>query len=81
MDEAILKGKVARILSEVMGFPEDQIDEGSSPDTVESWDSLKHMHLILALEEQFEVHFTDEKIVEMLSVASIITALNEHISS
>ena len=81
MDEASLEGKVARILSEVMGIPEDQIDEQSSPDTVENWDSVKHMYLILALEEQFEVHFTDEKIVEMLSVKSIIAALNDYISS
>ncbi len=77
MDQESPKGKVARILSDVMGISEDQIDDGSSPDTVESWDSLKHMNLVLALEEEFGVQFSDEKIVEMLSVAQIVEAVHE----
>ena len=35
VDQESLKGKVARILSDVMGISEDQIDEGSSPDSAD----------------------------------------------
>ncbi len=73
-----MKDKVLRIVSQVMGIPLEQVDEDSSPDTVESWDSLKHMNLILALEEGFNMNFTDNEIVEMLSVGIIMETLKEH---
>jgi acyl carrier protein len=60
-----------------MGVPEQEIGDESSINTVEVWDSLKHMNLVLALEEEFGVQFSDEKIVEMLSVAQIVEAVHE----
>ncbi len=55
----------------------DEINENSSPDTVKNWDSLQHMNLILALEEEFKISFSDKEIVEMLSVGIIIETLKE----
>jgi len=72
-----MKDKVFKILSQIMEVPVDHLNEDSSPDTVEKWDSLKHMNLILALEEEFEIQFKDEEIVEMLSVGLIVLTLNE----
>ncbi len=71
-----LKEKVIQIVSNVMGLGPDQISEESSPESVEAWDSLKHMKLTLALEEEFNVRFTDETIVGMLSVGLIIEAVS-----
>ncbi len=60
-----------------MDVPVEHITEDSSPDTVEKWDSLKHMNLILALEEEFDVQFSDDEVVEMLSVELILLTLKE----
>lgn len=69
--------RVRKIVSQVMGIPVEQINEESSPDTIEGWDSLKHINLILSLEEEFKVQFKDEQIVEMLSVGLIVAVLSE----
>jgi acyl carrier protein len=60
-----------------MNVPIEQLDDDSSPDTVANWDSLKHMNLILALEEEFAVAFSDDEVVEMLSVKSIVEILSK----
>lgn len=70
-----MKAKVFKIVGQIMQVPANQLNEESSPDTVEKWDSLKHMNLILALEEEFNIQFTDTEIVEMLSVGLILEAL------
>ena len=75
-----MKERVYTVLSQVLGIPESQITDDSSPDTIQSWDSLKHMNLILALEEEFGVHFTDQQIVELLNVSLIIMTLQELLS-
>ncbi len=72
-----MRDRVFKIVSQVMNVPVEQLNEDSSPDNVENWDSLKHMNLILALEEELNFTFSDEEIVEMLSVATIIETLKE----
>jgi acyl carrier protein len=71
-----MKQRVLRIASDVLGAPIEQLDGSSSPDTVESWDSLNHMNLVLALEEEFEVQFSDDQIVELLSIDAMVDALS-----
>ncbi len=63
-------------MSLVLEIPNENIDDGSSPDTIESWDSLRHMNLIVALEEKFKIQFTDEEIVEMMSFSIIESIIN-----
>ena len=36
------------------------INEDSSMDTMPNWDSLRHMNLVLALEDEFKVAIPDE---------------------
>lgn len=69
--------KVTKIISQTMGVPDNQLDEDSSPETVEVWDSLMHMNLVLALEEEFGVQFSDEQIMQMLDVKLITATLRE----
>jgi len=70
-----MKDKIFSIISKVMQIDSTELSDDSSPDTVAAWDSLKHMNLILALEEAFNVNFTDTEIIEMLSVDKIVKTI------
>ena len=59
----------------------DKINENSSPDTIELWDSLKHMNLVIALEEEFNVQFDTEDIPELTLLSQIITILKQTTSN
>jgi acyl carrier protein len=72
-----MKDKVIAVVSRVMNVPAAELNEDSSPDTVRGWDSLKHMNLVLALEEELGVQFSDTQIVEMNSVGLILEILKE----
>lgn len=60
-----------------MNVPLEQVSEDSSPDTISGWDSLAHMNLVLALEEELRVEFTDVQIVDMLNAKLIMMAVAE----
>ena len=49
-----------------------KIDIKSSMSTIEEWDSLKQMDIILNLEEKFNVEFADIDIIELTSVALFV---------
>ena len=67
-----MRDKVFDTISKVLEVTVDEIELTSSPDTLASWDSLKHMNLILALEEEFGVMFDDDQIVNMVKVDVIL---------
>jgi acyl carrier protein len=72
-----MKERVYKVISQVFNVPIEKINEESSPDNIETWDSLKHMNMVLALEEEFNVQFGEEQIFEMLNVGLIIEILKE----
>ena len=58
--------KLKQIFADVFGVDSNSIDENSSVDTIEKWNSFNHMKLVLALEEQYDVKFQMDQTIEML---------------
>ncbi len=75
-----MEDRIKRVMSTILGVDEALINENTSPSTVKRWDSLKHMNLILAIEEEFEIKLSDEDIIEMLNFKLICMILKQHIS-
>jgi acyl carrier protein len=76
-DSTTTRPRVVRAVSQIMGVPEQQVTDTSSADSLDSWDSLRHMNLMLALEEEFGVKFSDEQIMTMSSVKRIVAGIDE----
>jgi len=70
------KDRIINVMSSVFGVSIDDIDDTSSPDTIESWDSLKHINLIIALEEEFSVDLSDEDVVDLINYKLIFHKLS-----
>ena len=66
-----LENRMKYILSVVFEIPANEIHDDSSPDTIHLWDSLKHMNLVIALEEEFDTEFIEDEILEMMNYALI----------
>lgn len=73
-NETLLKNTVAGVL----GISPDDISDDSSMDNLHEWDSVKHLNLVLAIEEVFGVSMTEEQSLEMLSFPLIKLVLSEH---
>ena len=70
-----MQNRIKQVMSNVLNISVDSIKNSSSPDNIESWDSIKHMNLIIALEEEFEIQFNDSEIVDSMSYALILDIL------
>ena len=77
MDKRDLKEKIINVMSVVFEVDETEINEDSSADTIEKWDSLRHLNLILALEEEFGVSIPDEEVGNMVNYKIIYHVINE----
>ena len=71
--------RIKKVMASVFGISESDIDENASPATIEQWDSLRHMNLVLALEDEFGVSFSDEDIVQMMNLKLLAITIKERL--
>ena len=61
-----IEAKLKSIVATVMGIPESMISTDLSPDLLEKWNSLRHMNLVTAVEEEFNIVFEYDEIVQVM---------------
>ena len=78
MEQAVeLDEKVKAVLAEVLQVPPAIITDDLAMQDVDAWDSLKHMELIVSLENTFGLQLSFDEIVNMQSVGDIKRVLEE----
>lgn len=72
---------VKSVLASVLEVDADQIDDESSMDTIATWDSLRQMNLVLALEEAFAVSIPDDDAANATSYKLLVLVLDEQLAT
>ncbi len=67
---------VREIMVDVLDADEVDINENTTADDVETWDSLSHIRLIVAIERKFHVKFKNSEIESMMNVGDLIKTLD-----
>jgi acyl carrier protein len=72
-----MSNTIRLVMSQVLQVEPEEISAESSPESIERWDSLKHMQLIMALEDELGIQFPDEAIPELLTFGAIEKMIGE----
>jgi len=78
MDEVL--EQVRQIAADVFVVPVETIGLESSPETIEVWDSLKHINLIMALEQAFDLEIVPEEMAEIKSIGDAARIVQSKLS-
>jgi acyl carrier protein len=73
-----MRERIRETMATVFELPLAQIPDDASAQSVEGWDSLRHLELMLELEMTFGVRLPAEEVPELVSVGAIEDALREH---
>ena len=74
-----MENRIKKVMGDIFNIDVNSINDKSSTDSIENWDSLKHMNLLVALEEEFDVEFDDVDLENLLNFQLIHTAIRERI--
>lgn len=69
--------KLIDVLSKTLNTPPEQITIESDTTNIQSWDSLAHMNVIFAIEDCFDIQFTDEELENSTSVKQLLEIINK----
>ena len=61
-----------------MDVPESEINDQTSPENIESWDSFHGLVLVDELENNFNIKFTIEEITDVQNVGDIKRHIKNH---
>jgi acyl carrier protein len=72
-----MEEQVKRIMADVLDLDDGAIDESTARENVDTWDSMKHITLCLALEEEFKVSFDVQEIEAMTTYPDVLDVLQQ----
>lgn len=74
--EEIIKD-VNNIFIEVLDNEDIVISESTNSEDIDDWDSLNHIHLVVAIEKHFKIRFTSKEIQAWKDVGEMIINMQE----
>ena len=75
----LAEAKLKQFISSVLHVPVEKINSDTSMDTIEKWDSLQHMNLVLALEDAFNIFIPDDEAANITSYPLIKLVIKEQL--
>lgn len=70
-----IKQRIKSVISRT--FKLDQVPDDVSQDNCENWDSLRHLNLVVDLEQEFDISIEPEEIAVMKSFQDIVKIVND----
>ena len=69
--EAQIEKRIKTVLAAVFNILVQDINDDMSTETLTNWDSLRHMNVVVALEEEFSIRFDEVDIGKMMNYATV----------
>jgi acyl carrier protein len=73
----MLRERLRTIIAAELDLPEGSVPIDASAETLEQWDSLGHMKVIMAVEQELGVRFATAEIPGLASIDKLAAALAE----
>lgn len=70
--------KLYNLIAKVLNVPVSEINDKSSPESIESWTSFNGYVLLYELETSFNVKFSIDEAMDVKNVADVKRHLNNH---
>ena len=80
MENDIIDQKLWETINDVFGLKLTSPDTSLSQENLDAWNSLGHLNLIMALEENFEVYFSAEDVMSMQNYEVLHQKLTQALS-
>jgi acyl carrier protein len=75
MDRKKILLQVQQIFEDILDVQNLEIDEATTANDVEEWDSLTHIQLVVGIEKHFKIKFTSKEILSWENVGKMVDSI------
>jgi len=69
------------IVADVLSLDEDEVDGALTPEKTEYWDSMAHLTLVTAIEQECGINLTMDEVQSIESVDDMYTIVQKHMEA
>jgi acyl carrier protein len=73
--------RLVSVFAAVFRVRPDRVHPGLAPTDVERWDSVGHVMLVTAIEQQFSIQFDVDEIMEFTNFQAILSAIERRMAA
>ncbi|MGH2344003.1 MAG: acyl carrier protein, partial [Chloroflexota bacterium] len=77
--EAAVRDVIRQVLAEMFGLTVAEVGDAFSMADELAWDSLRHLTVIVTLEDQFGVNYTSQEIPQMTNLSELTRVTTDHL--
>ncbi len=71
--------RIKKIMSVAFEIPLENITEEATVHSISKWDSLNHMKLVIALEDEFKIKFDQEEMLTLINFRIISATISSYL--
>lgn len=75
MERKEIYQKLTEVFCDVLDLEEVELNDATTQDYIEDWDSLSHVHLIVEVQKVFGIHFTSSEINSWKNVGELVDSI------
>ena len=78
MTQDEIKTRARAALAKALKVAPETISDNASQMDLTAWDSVRHMNVVLAVENDFDIEFGDDEFPKLTSLPSLVAAIEKH---
>jgi acyl carrier protein len=79
MERTAILSETTNVFKDVLENDQIILNDGTTANDVEEWDSLNHIQLVVAIEKKFKIRFTSKEIQSWSNVGEMIDCIKSKI--
>ena len=79
MERKEIFDKMEEIFTDIMDLKDIKLNDETSADGIEEWDSLSHIQIIVAIEKAFGIKFSSQEMITWKNVGDMVDCIQNKI--
>jgi acyl carrier protein len=79
MERKEIFDKMEEIFTDIMDLKDIKLNDETSADDIEEWDSLSHIQIIVAIEKAFGIKFSSQEMITWKNVGDMVDCIQNKI--
>lgn len=79
MERKEIFDKMEEIFTDIMDLKDIKMNDETSADDIEEWDSLSHIQIIVAIEKAFGIKFSSQEMITWKNVGDMVDCIQNKI--